>query len=153
MQLLTKNKPRWSVTECMFSVRGRCSTTSIIYFYLWLIFRLKSLDLVTMKKLDSKVNIIPVVAKSDTITKAELTKFKVRNWHYIHGIFVCTAMDWHVTLLAALTLETLTFWSLRVYIKKEILFVYFITFLCFGLLFRCGLRNVVFNDTCFKGQP
>lgn len=39
--------------------------------------RLKSLDLVTMKKLDSKVNIIPVIAKSDTITKAELQKFKV----------------------------------------------------------------------------
>jgi len=39
---------------------------------------LKSLDLVTMKKLDSKVNIIPVVAKSDTITKAELTKFKAK---------------------------------------------------------------------------
>lgn len=39
---------------------------------------LKSLDLVTMKKLDSKVNIIPVVAKSDTITKAELQKFKLK---------------------------------------------------------------------------
>jgi len=38
---------------------------------------LKSLDLVTMKKLDSKVNIIPIIAKSDTITKSELQKFKV----------------------------------------------------------------------------
>ena len=42
----------------------------------FLCYRLKALDLVTMKKLDSKVNIIPVIAKADTITKAELQKFK-----------------------------------------------------------------------------
>lgn len=29
-----------------------------------------------MKKLDSKVNIIPIIAKADTISKAELAKFK-----------------------------------------------------------------------------
>ncbi|KFP57577.1 Septin-11, partial [Cathartes aura] len=42
---------------------------------------LKSLDLVTMKKLDSavfvlQVNIIPIIAKADTIAKNELHKFK-----------------------------------------------------------------------------
>merc|ERR1719410_2475301 len=37
---------------------------------------LKSIDLVCMKKLDQKVNIIPVIAKADTINKAELQKFK-----------------------------------------------------------------------------
>ncbi|KAL3880050.1 hypothetical protein ACJMK2_032322 [Sinanodonta woodiana] len=37
---------------------------------------LKALDLVTMKKLDSKVNIIPIIAKADIITKTELQKFK-----------------------------------------------------------------------------
>ncbi|XP_014788839.1 septin-11 [Octopus bimaculoides] len=37
---------------------------------------LKALDLVTMKQLDNKVNIIPVIAKADTITKVELHKFK-----------------------------------------------------------------------------
>ncbi|KAG8429372.1 hypothetical protein GDO86_003889 [Hymenochirus boettgeri] len=37
---------------------------------------LKSLDLITMKKLDSKVNIIPVIAKADVISKSELQKFK-----------------------------------------------------------------------------
>jgi len=37
---------------------------------------MKALDLVTMKRLDSKVNIIPVIAKADTITKTELQKFK-----------------------------------------------------------------------------
>ncbi|EHB07406.1 Septin-8 [Heterocephalus glaber] len=39
---------------------------------------LKSLDLVTMKKLDSKVNIIPITAKADTISKSELHKFKIK---------------------------------------------------------------------------
>ncbi|KAF3841092.1 hypothetical protein F7725_006954, partial [Dissostichus mawsoni] len=39
---------------------------------------LKSLDLVTMKKLDSKVNIIPIIAKADTISKSELNKFKIK---------------------------------------------------------------------------
>ncbi|XP_037588287.1 septin-6 [Cebus imitator] len=39
---------------------------------------LKSLDLVTMKKLDSKVNIIPIIAKADAISKSELTKFKIK---------------------------------------------------------------------------
>lgn len=39
---------------------------------------LKSIDLVCMKKLDTKVNIIPIIAKADTINKAELTKFKTK---------------------------------------------------------------------------
>lgn len=42
-------------------------------------FSLKSIDLVCMKKLDTKVNIIPVIAKADTISKTELQKFKVCN--------------------------------------------------------------------------
>ncbi|RLU22343.1 hypothetical protein DMN91_004621 [Ooceraea biroi] len=37
---------------------------------------LKSIDLVCMKKLDSKVNVIPIIAKADTISKTELQKFK-----------------------------------------------------------------------------
>lgn len=39
---------------------------------------LKSIDLVCMKKLDTKVNIIPIIAKADTISKTELQKFKVK---------------------------------------------------------------------------
>ena len=31
-----------------------------------------------MKKLDTKVNIIPIIAKADTINKTELTKFKTK---------------------------------------------------------------------------
>ncbi|XP_021571641.1 septin-10 isoform X2 [Carlito syrichta] len=38
---------------------------------------LKILDLLTMKNLDSKVNIIPVIAQADGISKTELQKFKM----------------------------------------------------------------------------
>ncbi|XP_010008539.1 PREDICTED: septin-11-like [Nestor notabilis] len=37
---------------------------------------LKSLDLLTMRRLDSKVNIIPIIGKADSITKSELQNFK-----------------------------------------------------------------------------
>ncbi|XP_019862850.1 PREDICTED: septin-11-like [Amphimedon queenslandica] len=39
---------------------------------------LKSLDLVCMKELDQKVNIIPIIAKADTIARSELEDFKKR---------------------------------------------------------------------------
>ena len=39
---------------------------------------LKRLDLETMKALDCKVNIVPIIAKADTISKSELTEFKKR---------------------------------------------------------------------------
>lgn len=45
---------------------------------------LKSIDLVCMKKLDSKVNIIPVIAKADTINKKELASFKVHQESVSH---------------------------------------------------------------------
>ncbi|NXP72153.1 SEP10 protein, partial [Ramphastos sulfuratus] len=37
---------------------------------------LKTLDLLTMKSLDSKVNIIPIIGKADGISKTELQNFK-----------------------------------------------------------------------------
>lgn len=37
---------------------------------------IRALDLVTMKALDKKCNIIPIIAKSDTISKSELDTFK-----------------------------------------------------------------------------
>lgn len=39
---------------------------------------LKSIDLKTMKALDRKLNIIPIIAKADTISKNELIEFKKR---------------------------------------------------------------------------
>ena len=37
---------------------------------------LRAIDLITMKQLDNKVNLIPIIAKSDMITKNELQKLK-----------------------------------------------------------------------------
>ncbi|XP_009868618.1 PREDICTED: septin-10, partial [Apaloderma vittatum] len=37
---------------------------------------LKPLDLLTMKSLDSKVNIVPIIGKADSISKTEVQKFK-----------------------------------------------------------------------------
>ena len=53
--------------------------------------RLKALDLVTMKKLDTKVNIIPVIAKADTITKTELQKFKTK----VNYFFLCKFLNYY----------------------------------------------------------
>lgn len=39
---------------------------------------LKPLDIECMKALQSKVNIVPIIAKADTLTTAELKKFKAR---------------------------------------------------------------------------
>ncbi|NXT79364.1 SEP10 protein, partial [Zapornia atra] len=47
-----------------------------LYFILPTGHSLKSLDLLTMKSLDSKVNIIPIISKADSISKTELQKFK-----------------------------------------------------------------------------
>ena len=54
----------------------RSSLCSSLYFIHPTGQSLKTLDLVTMKHLDSKVNIIPIIAKSDTIAKNELQRFK-----------------------------------------------------------------------------
>ncbi|PAA72042.1 hypothetical protein BOX15_Mlig003227g1, partial [Macrostomum lignano] len=52
---------------------------------------LKPIDLVTLKALDGQVNIVPLIAKSDTITKGDLQKFKARILSDLndHGIRVC----------------------------------------------------------------
>ena len=55
---------------------------------------LKSIDLVCMKKLDAKVNIIPIIAKADTINKTELNNFKVlKKIFYPSGKVI-----WHLIL-------------------------------------------------------
>ena len=52
---------------------------------------LKPLDVAFMKELHNKVNIVPVIAKSDTLTKKELLRLKQRVMDEIngHGIQVC----------------------------------------------------------------
>jgi septin family protein len=41
-----------------------------------LFFSLKALDVVTMRELAKRVNVIPVIAKADTTCKDELSRFK-----------------------------------------------------------------------------
>lgn len=41
-------------------------------------FRLKAIDVVTMRELSKRVNVIPVIAKSDTACKDELVRFKIK---------------------------------------------------------------------------
>lgn len=40
------------------------------------VYSLKSLDIEVMKRLGSRVNLIPVIAKADTLTPNDLQKFK-----------------------------------------------------------------------------
>ena len=40
------------------------------------LFRLKPLDVKFMKAVDHKVNIVPVIAKADTLTKQEVIRLK-----------------------------------------------------------------------------
>lgn len=43
-----------------------------------LIFSLKPLDIEFMKQLHNKVNIVPVIAKADVLTKKEILRLKKR---------------------------------------------------------------------------
>jgi septin 7 len=43
-----------------------------------LFFRLKPLDIEFMRRLHTKVNLIPVIAKADTLTDDEVAEFKAR---------------------------------------------------------------------------
>ena len=54
---------------------------------------LKSIDLVCMKKLDAKVNIIPIIAKADTINKTELANFKVLIEIYLVFTTISVSVD------------------------------------------------------------
>ena len=59
-----------------------------------------------MKKLDTKVNVIPIIAKADTISKSELQKFKVNYFQYkmlsnmlpIIVIFSAVIIHWFIMM-------------------------------------------------------
>lgn len=46
--------------------------------YISFVFRLKQIDIEFMRKLHTKVNLIPVIAKADTMTDEEIVEFKRR---------------------------------------------------------------------------
>ena len=47
---------------------------------------LKPLDIEVMKRLSSRVNLIPVIAKADTLSPADLIRFKHRVSHVMFGV-------------------------------------------------------------------
>jgi septin family protein len=56
---------------------GKTGLRIFFFFVLILIYNsLKSLDIEMMKRLGSRVNLIPVIAKADTLTPSDLQKFK-----------------------------------------------------------------------------
>ncbi len=53
-------------------------------------FRLRQLDVMFMRKLHEKVNIVPVIAKADTLTPREIKKLKATvsiNQHSLIQVF------------------------------------------------------------------
>ena len=52
---------------------------------------LKALDVVTMKELSKKANVIPVIAKADTTSKDELKRFKTKVKNNLVVLFVALA--------------------------------------------------------------
>ncbi len=58
-----------------------------------LLYSLKPLDIEVMKHLGSRVNLIPVIAKADTLTPSDLAKFKVsvskgKGFKLYYGIYI-----------------------------------------------------------------
>ena len=71
----------------LFAVRKRCRSKNVIswWFFLGLILlsafmfcRLRPIDVEFMKRLDKCVNIVPVIAKADTLTIEEREAFRRR---------------------------------------------------------------------------
>ena len=63
--------------SCWSILKIALSFVSIRYILFFLI-SLKPLDIQVMKALHSKVNIVPIIAKADTLTKPEAKKLKTR---------------------------------------------------------------------------
>lgn len=50
----------------------------LLLCYFFLILRLRQIDLEVLKRLHRKVNVVPVIAKADTLTTYEVKKLKER---------------------------------------------------------------------------
>ena len=64
-----------SAPSLLFSTLFSCTTDEDV---LQRVSRLKPLDIEIMKRLGTRVNLIPVVAKADTLTQHDLAVFKQR---------------------------------------------------------------------------
>jgi len=54
---------------------------------------LKPLDIETMKRLGSRVNLIPIVAKADTMTPSDLANFKAKVRFHFHTSLSLSCKD------------------------------------------------------------
>ncbi len=60
----------------MYWRQNKCKLLDTIHLYSESFFRLKPLDIEFMKRLHDKVNVIPLIAKADTLTPEECQLFK-----------------------------------------------------------------------------
>jgi cell division control protein 12 len=69
------------VHACLYFIRPT-GHTYVSFILLWSFidpcFSLKPLDIEIMKRLGTRVNLIPVIAKADTLTQSDLFTFKQR---------------------------------------------------------------------------
>ena len=61
------------------------SLNSFDYYFFLLMFRLRPIDVEFMKRLDKCVNIVPVIAKADTLTIEEREAFR-RRVRYLYTV-------------------------------------------------------------------
>ena len=122
--------PKWSAPRVFHLALGvwrSCFSKLIISVILNILyFRLKPLDIEFMKRLHEKVNIIPLIAKADTLTPEECQQFKkqvgwmsLNSWvsHTIHVI--CSFLIFSIMCYSVLLL--LLFWMV-VYTVLQITF-------------------------------
>ena len=64
-----------NISVIIVNVRTVYEPKLTIIFYV-IFYSLKPIDIAFMKALHHKVNIVPVIAKADTLTRAELVKLK-----------------------------------------------------------------------------
>lgn len=74
--LITYDDTRIHVCLYFISPTGHGFFNIIKFTIIFTNFRLKALDLVTLRELSKRVNVIPVIAKADTTCKDELIRFK-----------------------------------------------------------------------------
>lgn len=60
--------------------------------------RLKDLDILLMKSVGKRVNIIPVIAKSDALTRSELLSFKQQVISIFYGQVISDIKKYHIPI-------------------------------------------------------
>lgn len=76
------------------------------------VFRLKPLDVAFMKAVDSKVNIVPIIAKADTLTRSELAVLKQRvSWSALFIVGGCSVAGLNGSPAVLCNFQSVVLWS------------------------------------------